>query len=57
LPLWGGRSISALLYGVKPYDGLTFTVVPLAVLLVAALACAAPALQAARLGPGPAIRS
>ncbi len=52
-----GRSISALLHGVRPYDGLTFTVVPLAVLLVAALACAAPALQAARLGPGPAIRS
>ncbi len=51
------RSIGALLYGVRPYDGLTFAVVPLAVLLVAAAACALPALQAARLGPLGALRS
>jgi predicted permease len=51
------RSIAALLYGVTPYDGLTFVTVPAAVLLVAAGACAAPALRAARLHPMSALRS
>jgi predicted permease len=51
------RSLAALLYGVMPYDGLTFTVVPLAVLIVSAAACALPALQAARLAAADALRS
>jgi putative ABC transport system permease protein len=51
------RSIRALLYGVTPYDRLTFVAVPVAVLLVAAAACAVPALRAARLHPLDALRS
>jgi ABC-type antimicrobial peptide transport system permease subunit len=51
------RSIAALLYGVTPYDGLTFVTVPVALLLVAVAACAAPALHAARLHPMRALRS
>ena len=51
------RSIAALLYGITPYDGLTFVTVPVALLLVAAAACAAPALRAARLHPMRALRS
>jgi ABC-type antimicrobial peptide transport system permease subunit len=51
------RSIAALLYGVAPYDGLTFVAVPIALLLVAASACTAPAVRAARLHPLRGLRS
>jgi putative ABC transport system permease protein len=48
---WLTRLISAQLYGVAPHDPLTFVMVPLALLLCAALACLVPALRAARLDP------
>jgi putative ABC transport system permease protein len=51
------RSLSALLYGVTPYDELTFVAVPLGLVLVAAAACAAPARRAARLDPLRALKS
>ena len=51
------RSIAALLYGVTPYDGLTFVAVPITLLLVAASACTAPAVRAARLHPLRGLRS
>lgn len=45
------QSISALLYGVTTRDAVTFVAVPLIVLVMAALACIAPAFGAARLDP------
>ena len=51
------RFLSGILYGVQPYDPLTFVAVPLAIVAVAALACAAPAFRAARIDPLRALRS
>jgi predicted permease len=48
---WLTRFMTALLYGVAEHDWLTFVTVPLLLLAVAALACAAPARRAARLDP------
>ncbi len=45
------RSMSTFLYGVTPYDRLTFAVVPLLLFGVAALACLIPARHAARMDP------
>jgi putative ABC transport system permease protein len=45
------KSMSTFLYGVTPYDRLTFVVVPLLLLGVAAVACLAPARRAARMDP------
>jgi predicted permease len=45
------RFIAAMLYGVTPYDAITYLVVPIVLLSVAAAACFAPALRAARLDP------
>jgi predicted permease len=52
---WLTRFMTTLLYGVAEHDWLTFVVVPLLLLAVAALACAAPARRAARLDPLPAL--
>jgi ABC-type antimicrobial peptide transport system permease subunit len=43
--------IAAMLYGVTPYDPLTYLTVPIILLSVASAACIAPALRAARLDP------
>jgi ABC-type antimicrobial peptide transport system permease subunit len=51
------RSLAALLYGVTPYDRLTYIAVPLLVALVSVLACLTPALRAARVDPMRALRS
>jgi len=51
------RSLGALLYGVTPYDGLTYFLVPTIVVCMAAAACIAPARRAARLDPLRAFRS
>jgi ABC-type antimicrobial peptide transport system permease subunit len=51
------RSLSAVLYGIGPYDAVTFAAVPVALALVAALASIAPALRAARIDPLKALRS
>ncbi len=45
------RSMSAFLFGIVPHDVVTFTTVPILLLVVAALACAMPARRAARLDP------
>ncbi len=45
------KSLSALLYGITPYDSLSFAVVPLVLLLVTGLACLVPARRAARVDP------
>ena len=44
-------SLSSLLYGVAPTDAVSFTIVPLVLLVVAALATVAPARRAARVDP------
>ena len=54
---WLARSLSALLYGVTTHDAVTYVLVPVIVLVVAALACLAPSLRAARLDPLRALRS
>lgn len=45
------RWIATLLYGVSPRDPLTYAVVPLLLLVVAAIACIIPARRAAKLDP------
>ncbi|HEV3486455.1 MAG TPA: FtsX-like permease family protein, partial [Vicinamibacterales bacterium] len=45
------RTLSAFLYGVAPYDRLTFVLVPIVLLAAAALACVVPARRAARVDP------
>jgi predicted permease len=45
------RSMSFLLYGITPYDRLTYAAVPLLLLAIAAVACLVPALRAARMDP------
>ena len=51
------RSMSSFLYGVTAYDWLTYIVVPLVLLAVAALACFLPARRAARMDPVQVLRS
>jgi hypothetical protein len=51
------ESLSKILYGVGPFDPTTFTVVPLALALAAALACVGPARRAASIDPIRALRS
>jgi predicted permease len=52
-----GRSMSSLLYGVTAHDAPTYILVPLTVLLIAAIACLVPALRAARLDPARVLRA
>jgi ABC-type lipoprotein release transport system permease subunit len=52
-----GRWVSTFLYGVAPHDAVTFTLVPLALLAIAAVACVIPARRAARLDPLRVLRS
>jgi putative ABC transport system permease protein len=52
----GVRLLSAFLYGVSPYDPLTFGAVPVAILIVAAVACLVPARRAAKVDPLTALR-
>ena len=49
--LWLTSAIATQLYGVTTHDPVTYTVVPLVLAVVAALACFAPARRAARLDP------
>ncbi len=45
------RFITAMLYGVTTHDPITYLAVPALVLVVAAIACLAPALRASRVDP------
>jgi putative ABC transport system permease protein len=50
------RSLSALLYGVSARDVVSFATVPLVLLVVSVLACAAPVWRATRIDPVDALR-
>jgi putative ABC transport system permease protein len=50
------RAMASLLFGVSSTDPLTFVVAPLALALVALLACVVPAWRAARVDPKLALR-
>jgi ABC-type antimicrobial peptide transport system permease subunit len=43
--------VGTLLYGVTAHDGLTFALVPVAILAIAAVACYGPARRAAAISP------
>jgi putative ABC transport system permease protein len=51
------RSLSAFLFGVQPLDAVTFLLVPVVLIVTAALAVAAPAWRAARIDPVVAFRN
>jgi putative ABC transport system permease protein len=51
-----GRALSSLLFGIRPWDPVTFMGVAALVALVAAVACSMPARQAARIDPSRALR-
>ncbi len=55
--LAGMRVLSAFLYGVGPHDLATFVVVPVVIVIAAAVACVVPARRAARVDPLTALRS
>jgi len=55
--LTGVRLLSAFLYGISPHDVLTFVVVPIGIVAVAALACLVPARRAAKVDPLTALRA
>ncbi|MBK5299426.1 MAG: ABC transporter permease [Vicinamibacteria bacterium] len=52
-----GRFMESLLFGVGATDPLTFTAIPLALALVALMACYVPARRAARIDPTVSLRS
>jgi len=51
------RVLATLLFGVSPHDPLTFVAAPALVLVVAAAACAIPAVRASRIDPRGAMSS
>jgi predicted lysophospholipase L1 biosynthesis ABC-type transport system permease subunit len=51
------QSLSRVLYGVQPYDVMTFVVVPVSVMAAAALSSVAPVFRATRIDPLRALRS
>ena len=51
------QSLSALIYGISARDALSFLVVPLALIVVSMLACAAPAWKATKIDPLVALRA
>jgi len=48
--------LSSFLYGIRPHDTMTFTIVPLFLAAVALVACWVPALRATRVDPQSALR-
>jgi ABC-type antimicrobial peptide transport system permease subunit len=51
-----GRSLQNLLFGVPPFDAVTFVAAGLGILLIGAAAAAVPALRASRIDPLTALR-
>jgi putative ABC transport system permease protein len=51
LGLWLAQSLTTLLFGVKPFDPLTFLIAPLVLAVIALAACAIPARRAASVDP------
>jgi ABC-type antimicrobial peptide transport system permease subunit len=51
LAILSARVIEGLLYGVKPYDPVTFVAVALLMAAIGLLACWIPAIRAARVDP------
>jgi predicted permease len=51
------RFTASLLYGISPFDPITFSIVPIVLLLVAVMACMVPARAASRLDPVEVLRS
>jgi putative ABC transport system permease protein len=51
------RLLGSMLFGVSPYDPLTFAAIAALLTLVAALACAVPAYRAARVDPATVLRA
>ncbi len=56
LGLVGARLLEKILFGVTPRDWAAFTITPVVLLLIAALASFVPALRAARVDPAEALR-
>jgi len=57
LALWGGKSLSAMLFGVGPRDPLVLGAASVFLLAVAFAAALAPALRAMRIDPTIAMRA
>jgi putative ABC transport system permease protein len=51
LALWLAQSLTTLLFGVKPFDPVTFLIAPLVLALIALAACVIPARRAASVDP------
>jgi ABC-type antimicrobial peptide transport system permease subunit len=49
--------VKSLLFGITPYDPLTASIAPIALVIVATLACLLPALRASRVDPIVALRA
>jgi putative ABC transport system permease protein len=56
LAAFSGRLIATFLFGIDPFDTLTFVSVPVVILLTAIVAAAAPAWRASRINPAAAFR-
>jgi len=56
MALLSARLATSMLYGVRPYDLATFSVVPLLLVLVTLLACWIPSRRASRVDPMVALR-
>lgn len=51
------KTMSSLIYGVSMRDALSFLLVPMVLLIVSVLACAAPVWRATRIDPIDALRA
>jgi ABC-type lipoprotein release transport system permease subunit len=51
------RVLKSLLFGIAPFDPVTFALAPFMLLAVAALACYLPAMRAARIDPAVTLRN